>query len=139
MVDFFCSCRILSRVIPFIFEDPDWRSFFWSRYRCLAPCSFCHPGPDFSLHDPFGGLGTYVWPFILFVIQVQISVCMILLVVQVQLFGSLFFFAIQVQGFAFTVIWWSRYRCLAHPVLPSRSFWWSRYICTWTLIVLLLV
>ena len=24
------SCRLLTRLIPFIFEDPDWRSFFWS-------------------------------------------------------------------------------------------------------------
>ena len=25
------SCRLLTRLIPYIFEDPDWRSFFWSK------------------------------------------------------------------------------------------------------------
>jgi len=25
------SCRVLTRLVPFIFEDPDWRSFFWSK------------------------------------------------------------------------------------------------------------
>lgn len=24
------AVRILTRVIPYIFEDPDWRGFFWS-------------------------------------------------------------------------------------------------------------
>ena len=24
------SARLLTRLIPYIFEDPDWRSFFWS-------------------------------------------------------------------------------------------------------------
>ena len=25
------SCRLLTQLIPYIFEDPDWRSFFWSK------------------------------------------------------------------------------------------------------------
>lgn len=24
------SCRLLTRLIPYLFEDPDWRGFFWS-------------------------------------------------------------------------------------------------------------
>ena len=24
------SARLLTRLVPYIFEDPDWRSFFWS-------------------------------------------------------------------------------------------------------------
>ena len=24
------SVRLLTRIIPYIFEDPDWRTFFWS-------------------------------------------------------------------------------------------------------------
>ena len=24
------SARLLTRIIPFIFEDPDWENFFWS-------------------------------------------------------------------------------------------------------------
>lgn len=28
------SCRILTRILPYIFEDPDWRGFFWSNYSC---------------------------------------------------------------------------------------------------------
>lgn len=23
-------CRLLTRILPYIFEDPDWRGFFWS-------------------------------------------------------------------------------------------------------------
>lgn len=26
------SCRILTRILPFIFEDPDWKGFFWSNF-----------------------------------------------------------------------------------------------------------
>ena len=25
------SCRILTRMIPYIFEDSDWNNFFWSK------------------------------------------------------------------------------------------------------------
>lgn len=25
------SCRLLVRILPYIFEDPDWRGFFWSK------------------------------------------------------------------------------------------------------------
>ena len=35
--DAFCLCfsvlncvRLLTRILPYIFEDPDWRGFFWS-------------------------------------------------------------------------------------------------------------
>ena len=24
------SCRILTRLLPFLLEDPDWRGFFWT-------------------------------------------------------------------------------------------------------------
>uniref|UniRef100_A0A3B3ZBH9 HID1 domain containing b n=1 Tax=Periophthalmus magnuspinnatus TaxID=409849 RepID=A0A3B3ZBH9_9GOBI len=37
--------RLLTRILPYIFEDPDWRGFFWSTMRSsvapwLSPCSF---------------------------------------------------------------------------------------------------
>jgi len=25
------SCRVLTRIVPYVFEDSDWRSFFWSK------------------------------------------------------------------------------------------------------------
>lgn len=29
--------RILTRVLPYIFEDPDWRGFFWSNLPAEEP------------------------------------------------------------------------------------------------------
>ena len=28
---FVYSCRILTRLLPFLFEDPEWRLFFWAQ------------------------------------------------------------------------------------------------------------
>lgn len=45
--------RVLSRVLPYIFEDQDWRGFFWSTVpgagragvsgrMCVCVCGGCH-------------------------------------------------------------------------------------------------
>ena len=34
--------RLLARVIPFIFEDPDWENFFWSDPGCVQGPALAH-------------------------------------------------------------------------------------------------
>lgn len=38
-----CS-RLLTRVLPYIFEDPDWRGFFWSTVPGAGRGGVCGPG-----------------------------------------------------------------------------------------------
>lgn len=38
-----CS-RLLTRVLPYIFEDPDWRGFFWSTVPGAGRAGVCGPG-----------------------------------------------------------------------------------------------
>lgn len=38
-----CS-RLLTRVLPCIFEDPDWRGFFWSTVPGAGRGGVCVPG-----------------------------------------------------------------------------------------------
>lgn len=38
-----CS-RLLTRVLPYIFEDPDWRGFFWSTVPGAGRGAVCGPG-----------------------------------------------------------------------------------------------
>ena len=42
-----CS-RLLTRVLPYIFEDPDWRGFFWSTVPGAGRGGVCGPGQDFG-------------------------------------------------------------------------------------------
>ncbi|VDP94695.1 unnamed protein product [Echinostoma caproni] len=45
--------RLLTRILPYIFEDPEWRSFFWSALpsepeSAVDDLLFC---PDFTVHS----------------------------------------------------------------------------------------
>ncbi|XP_074598309.1 protein HID1 isoform X2 [Brevipalpus obovatus] len=33
------SCRLLTRILPYIFEDPEWKGFFWSSLPSSSPSS----------------------------------------------------------------------------------------------------
>ena len=42
--------RILSRLLPYIFEDPDWRSFFWSSLPSSSKQQFKDDGENPESH-----------------------------------------------------------------------------------------
>lgn len=52
-----CS-RLLTRVLPYIFEDPDWRGFFWSTVPGAGRGGVCGPGRDFGGVRGGGTAGT---------------------------------------------------------------------------------
>lgn len=51
-----CS-RLLTRVLPYIFEDPDWRGFFWSTVPGAGRGGVCGPGRDFGGRGEVGQWG----------------------------------------------------------------------------------